>query len=100
MQSRRKNRKQDTVDSRVLSHVELETKRVKEATEAVLYDLLPAAISVVTGEDTEELTWLKSQVCMLHIQGRWFQRHQKSQSSQSPFECSKWLGLCLLQLAC
>ena len=81
MQSRRKNRKPETFDSRVLSHVELETKRVKEATEAVLYDFLPAAISVVTAEDTEDLTWLKSQVCLHHIQGRCLRRHQKPPSS-------------------
>lgn len=64
MQNRRKNRKQDTPDPRILTHIELETERVKDATEAVLYDLLPAAVAVATENDTEELNWKRCQACV------------------------------------
>ena len=64
MQNRKKNRKQDTPDPRILTHIELETKRVKYATEAVLYDLLPAAVAVATEKDTEELNWERCQACV------------------------------------
>ena len=56
------------VDPKVSSHVELENKRLKEVTDAILYELLPAAIATVTQESDEapqELTWDSCQVCSL-----------------------------------
>ena len=52
-------------DPTVSSHVELENKRLKEVTDAILYELLPAAIATVTHEVDnvpQELTWDLCQV--------------------------------------
>lgn len=53
------------VDAKVIHHVNMENKRVKDVTDAILYDLLPAAIAVATQEVDEvhqELTWDLCQV--------------------------------------
>ena len=65
--SQASNNKTETfpAESKVLNHVDLENKRVKDVTDAILYDLLPAAIACVTHEVDEvphELTWDLSQV--------------------------------------
>ncbi len=52
-------------DPKVLSHVDMENKRVKEVTDAIMYDLLPAAIACATQEIDEvpqDLTWESCQV--------------------------------------
>ncbi len=52
-------------DTKVFNHVEVENKRVKEVTDAIMYDLLPAAIASATQEIDEvpqELTWELCQV--------------------------------------
>ena len=56
------------VESKVLNHVDVENQRVKDVTDAIMYDLLPAAIAYVTQEVDEvpqELTWELSQVSLL-----------------------------------
>ena len=65
--SQASNNKTETcsAESKVLNHVDLENKRVKDVTDAIIYDMLPAAIASVTQEVDEvpqELTWDFSQV--------------------------------------
>ena len=58
-----------SADTKVLNHVDMENKRVKDVTDAILYDLLPAAIASVTQEVDEvpqDLTWDLCQVCSAH----------------------------------
>lgn len=47
-------------ESHLASHVELEAKRVKHLSEAILYDLLPSALTAAT--QGAELSWESSQV--------------------------------------
>lgn len=52
-------------ESKLYDHADMENKRVKDVTDAIMYDLLPAAIACVTQEVDEvpqELTWDLSQV--------------------------------------
>ncbi|KAL0041632.1 hypothetical protein WJX79_010152 [Trebouxia sp. C0005] len=70
MQSRNADRKAEghAGDPKVLSHIDMENKRVKEVTDAIMYDLLPAAIACATKEIDEvpqDLTWESCQ----HIAG-------------------------------
>lgn len=54
-------------ESNFLNHVDLENNRVKDVTDAIMYDLLPAAIAAVTQEVDEvpqELTWNLSKVSL------------------------------------
>ena len=51
---------------KMLNHIDAENKRVKDVTDAIMYDLLPAAIASVTQEVDEvpqELTCDICQVC-------------------------------------
>ncbi|DBB08446.1 TPA: hypothetical protein ACH3X3_008597 [Trebouxia sp. C0006] len=70
MHSRNADRKAEgqAGDPKVLSHVDMENKRVKEVTDAIMYDLLPAAIACATQEIDkvpQDLTWESCQ----HIAG-------------------------------
>ena len=62
MQNRRKSSKPNMSDSQLASHVELEAKRVKQVTEAILYELLPAVLSAAIEDANTELSWEKCQV--------------------------------------
>ena len=68
--SRASDNKSESVpaEPKVLNHVEVENKRVKDVTDAIMYDLLPAAIASVTQENDhipQDLTWELSQVCFI-----------------------------------
>lgn len=55
-------------DPKVSSHVDVENRRLKEVTDAIMYELLPAAIATVTQEIDEtpqELTRDLCQVCFV-----------------------------------
>lgn len=68
--SRASDNKPESVpaEPKVLNHVEVENNRVKDVTDAIMYDLLPAAIASVTQENDQipqDLTWELSQVCCI-----------------------------------
>ena len=49
----------------VLHNVNLENKRVKEVTDAILYDLLPNAIASATNETEEACQELRPELCQV-----------------------------------
>lgn len=56
-----------------MNHVDVENKRVKDVTDAILFDLLPAAIARVTQEIDDvpqELTWDLCQVSMSRLKSK------------------------------
>ena len=67
------SRQDAPVSTTAMNHVDVENKRVKDVTDAILFDLLPAAIARVTQEIDDvpqELTWDLCQVSMSRLKSK------------------------------